>query len=37
MGHVKMEVMMSIALFWGVGLAALGWLAFGSAAEWGED
>jgi hypothetical protein len=25
-----------IALFWGVGLAALGWLAF-EGAEWGED
>jgi hypothetical protein len=23
-----MEVVVSIALFWGVGLAALGWLAF---------
>ena len=28
-----MEVMVSVALFWGVGLAALGWLAFESA-EW---
>jgi hypothetical protein len=25
------ETVMSIALFWGVGLAALGWLAFESA------
>jgi hypothetical protein len=23
-----MEIVVSIALFWGVGLAALGWLAF---------
>jgi hypothetical protein len=26
-----------IALFWGVGLAALGWLAFEGAAEWEDD
>ena len=26
-----MEIVVSIALFWGVGLAALGWLAFESA------
>jgi hypothetical protein len=30
------ETVMSVALFWGVGLAALGWLAF-EIAEWGED
>jgi hypothetical protein len=29
-------MVVSIALFWGVGLAALGWLAF-EIAEWGED
>jgi hypothetical protein len=28
-----MEVVVFIALFWGVGLAALGWLAF-EGAEW---
>jgi len=28
-----MEIAVSIALFWGVGLAALGWLAF-DGAEW---
>jgi hypothetical protein len=28
-----MEIAVSIALFWGVGLAALGWLAF-EGAEW---
>jgi hypothetical protein len=28
-----MEIVVSIALFWGVGLAALGWLAF-EGAEW---
>jgi hypothetical protein len=28
-----MEVVVSVALFWGVGLAALGWLAF-EGAEW---
>jgi len=27
---------MNAMLFWGVGLAALGWLAF-EIAEWGED
>ena len=27
------EMVMSVALFWGVGLAALGWLAF-EGAEW---
>jgi hypothetical protein len=26
-------VVVSVALFWGVGLAALGWLAF-EGAEW---
>jgi hypothetical protein len=31
MDPVKMEIVVSIALFWGVGLAALGWLAFESA------
>jgi hypothetical protein len=29
--------MVSIALFWGVGLAALGWLAFEIVAEWEDD
>jgi hypothetical protein len=33
---VKTEIVMSIALFWGVGLAALGWLAF-EIAESGQD
>jgi hypothetical protein len=28
-----MEIVVSVALFWGVGLAALGWLAF-EGAEW---
>jgi hypothetical protein len=28
-----MEVVVFVALFWGVGLAALGWLAF-EGAEW---
>jgi hypothetical protein len=28
-----METVLSVALFWGVGLAALGWLAF-EGAEW---
>jgi len=28
-----MEIVLSVALFWGVGLAALGWLAF-EGAEW---
>jgi hypothetical protein len=28
-----MEIAVSVALFWGVGLAALGWLAF-EGAEW---
>jgi hypothetical protein len=27
-GFIKMEIVVSITLFWGVGLAALGWLAF---------
>jgi hypothetical protein len=31
-----MEMMMYVALFWGVGLAALSWLAL-EIAEWGED
>jgi hypothetical protein len=31
-----MEIAVFVALFWGVGLAALGWLAF-EGAEWGED
>jgi hypothetical protein len=29
-------MVMSIALFWGVGLAALSWLAL-EIAEWGEE
>jgi hypothetical protein len=28
-----MEIVVSVALFWGVDLAALGWLAF-EGAEW---
>jgi hypothetical protein len=28
-----MEIVVSVALLWGVGLAALGWLAF-EGAEW---
>jgi len=30
------EIVVSIALFWGVGLAALSWLAL-EGVEWGED
>jgi hypothetical protein len=30
------ETMMYVILFWGVGLAALSWLAL-EGAEWGED
>jgi hypothetical protein len=29
-------MMVYVALFWGVGFAALSWLAF-EIAEWGED
>jgi hypothetical protein len=32
-----MEAMMSVMLFWGVGFAALGWLAFEIVAEWEDD
>jgi hypothetical protein len=31
-----MEAVMSVMLFWGVGFAALSWLAL-EIAEWGED
>ena len=31
-----MKMMVYVALFWGVGLPALGWLAL-EIAEWGED
>jgi hypothetical protein len=31
-----MEARVFVVLFWGVGLAALSWLAF-EGAEWGED
>jgi hypothetical protein len=29
--------MMYVVLFWGVGLPALGWLAFEIVAEWEDD
>jgi hypothetical protein len=32
-----MEAMMSVMLFWGVGFAALIWLAFEIVAEWEDD
>jgi hypothetical protein len=35
-GTVKRRLVVSIALFWGVGLAALSWLAL-EIAEWGQD
>ena len=35
-GVREKETAMSVALFWGVGLAALSWLAL-DIAEWGED
>jgi hypothetical protein len=34
---VKREVMVSVMLFWAVGFAALGWLAFEIVAEWEDD
>jgi hypothetical protein len=32
----QMGAMVSVMIFWGVGFAALSWLAF-EIAEWGED
>jgi hypothetical protein len=32
-----MEIRVSVMLFWAVGLAGLGWLAFEIVAEWEDD
>jgi hypothetical protein len=36
-GSCKTELPVSAMLFWAVGFAALGWLAFEIVAEWEDD
>jgi hypothetical protein len=36
MAHVKRNVTVSVMPFWGVAIAALGWLAL-EIAEWGGE